>query len=61
VALRLGPKQLESPLELALYGGQRSIQCGGNLFRRQIFLVTKDQRRTLRLGQRGEDLFQPRA
>jgi hypothetical protein len=61
LALRLGPQQLESPLQLAFHGRQRSIQRCRNLLRRQILLVPQYQRGPLRFRQRCQHLFKARA
>ena len=58
---RLGPQQLQSPLQMALHRGQRRFERGRNLLRRQVLLIAKNQRRALRLGQRRQQLLQPRA
>ena len=60
MVLSLCPQQLQTPLQVALDGCDRRVQRGRNLFRRQVFLVAKDQRGALRLGQRREQLFQAR-
>ncbi len=53
----LGPQQLESALQMALYRGQRRPECGRNFFRRQILLIAKNQCRALPLGHSGEQPF----
>src|ERR1039458_5393718 len=57
----LGPQQLQSPLQIALHRGHRGLECSCNLLRRQVLLVSKNQHRSLRLRQRPEQFFQPRA
>jgi len=61
MAGRLGPQQLQTALEVALHRGHRRLERGRDLFRRQVLLVTKDQRRPLRLGQGRQQLLEPRA
>ena len=57
LAFSLGSQQFQSPLQLALHRGQRRAQRSRNLFRRQVFLVAKNDRRALRLRQRGQQSF----